>query len=149
MKRVAALLEEWADEIKPSREERNRWLKACWLHDALRGANLPIGISHGAAAADRAEQLGESDRGVLDAVRYHSVGYAGWDDVGRMLYLADFLEPGRTRRRKQRARWARQVPRDRDGVLREIVRRQLQSRLRMHKRIDPLTVEFWNALREE
>jgi len=144
--RVAALLEQWAREMKVSDRERSRWVKACWLHDALRDADLPPGVTHGGAAADRAEQLGESDRGVLDAVRYHSVGYAGWDDVGRMLYLADFLEPGRKGRRTERAQWAEQVPGDRDGILRLIVSQQIRTQLRAHRPIDPLTVAFWNSL---
>jgi HD superfamily phosphohydrolase YqeK len=148
IRRVAAMLEQWADETNASEEERNRWLKACWLHDALRDADLAPGASHGAAAADRAKRYGELDRGVLDAVRYHSVGYAGWDDVGKMLYLADFLEPGRRSRRKLRAEWAKRVPRHRDRVLREIVAQQLRGRLRTRRPIDPLTVTFWNSLAE-
>ncbi len=146
IKRVAALLEEWADAMEAPPAERRRWLRACWLHDALRGAELAPGLTHGGAAADRAEELGETDRGVLDAVRYHSVGYAEWDDVGKMLYLADFLEPGRKSRRKQRSRWAKQVPRNRDRVLREIVSLQMRSRLRAHRLIDPHTAAFWNSL---
>src|SRR3989442_7869952 len=83
-----------------------------------------------------------------DAVRYHSVGYAGWDDVGKMLYLADFLEPGRRSRRKQRAKLAKRVPRDRDGVLREIVALQVRARLHAGRSINPRTLEFWNSLTE-
>ena len=145
-RRVARLVAHWADEMDTSPRERTRWLKAVWLHDALRDARLPRGTTHGAAAADRAAREGETDHGVLDAVRYHSLGYAGWDDVGRMLYLADYLEPGRKGRRKERARLARRVPRDRDGVLREIVAQQMQSWLRTGRAIDPLTLEFWNSL---
>jgi len=148
IQRVAALLDEWADEMAVSREERSRWLKAAWLHDALRDAPATRGTTHGGAAADRAAQDGESDRGVLDAVRYHSVGYAGWDDVGKMLYLADFLEPGRRSRRKQRAKLAKRVPRDRDGVLREIVALQVRARLHAGRSINPRTLEFWNSLTE-
>ena len=148
IQRAAALVEEWADEMEVSPQERSRWLKAVWLHDALRDAPRTRGTTHGGAAADRAAQDGESDRSVLDAVRYHSFGYAGWDDVGRMLYLADFLEPGRRSRRKQRAKLAKRVPRDRDGVLREIVAQQVRSRLRAGRAIHPLTLEFWNSLAE-
>lgn len=79
-------------------------------------------------------------------MRYHSLGYAEWDDVGKMLYLADYLEHGRKGRRKERARLARRVPRDRDGVLREIVAQQMQSWLRIGRSIDRLTLEFWNSL---
>jgi HD superfamily phosphohydrolase YqeK len=146
IRRVAELLEHWADEMDVSRSERDRWLSAAWLHDALRDARLKRGTSHGAAAADRAEQEGESDRGVLDAVRYHSVGYAGWDDVGRMLYLADYLEPGRKRRAKQRAELAERVPRDCERVLREVVAQQIRAQLRFGRPIHPLTLEFWNSL---
>jgi len=129
----------------PTRERR-RWLAAVWLHDALRDARLPDGASHGAAAAERAARDGETDAGVLDAVRYHSVGYAGWDDVGKMLYLADNLEPGRRGRRKERARLVRRVRQERDSVLREVVAWQMEERLRAGRPIDPLTIAFWNSL---
>jgi len=119
---------------------------AVWLHDALRDARLPNGAGHGAAAADRAAEDGETDTGVLDAVRYHSVGYAGWDAVGRMLYLADNLEPGRKGQRRERARMARRVPHERDEVLREVVARQVEERLHAGRRIHPLTLAFWNSL---
>src|SRR5690242_16469012 len=95
IERVAQLLAAWADALGVSASERARWLKAAYLHDALRDAPLESAFAHGPAAAERAAQDGETDRGVLDAVRYHTLGYAAWDDVGRMLYLADFLEPGR------------------------------------------------------
>jgi HD superfamily phosphohydrolase YqeK len=146
VRRVAALLEKWADVMGVSPIERSRWLAACWLHDALRDTALPAGLTHGEAAADRAARSGESDHEVLDAVRFHSVGSATWDDVGTMLHLADFLEPGRRARRKRRAQWAKRVPHDRDRVLREIVAYQIRSRLRRHKPVDPLTTEFWNSI---
>ena len=146
IRRVAELVEWWAEEMGVARRERERWLTAVWLHDALRDADLPDGIGHGAAAAERAAREGESDAGVLDAVRYHGVGYAGWDDVGRMLYLADYLEPGRKGRRKERARLAKRVPHDRDGVLREVVAQQMEENLRTGRPIHPLTLEFWNSL---
>ena len=146
IRRVAGLVEAWASEIDVEPRERSRWLAAVWLHDALRDARLPAGTSHGAAAADRAARDGETDRGVLDAVRFHSVGYAGWDDVGRMLYLADYLEPGRKGRRKERAKLAKRVPRQRDAVLREVVARQIEEELAAGRPIDPLTLAFWNSL---
>jgi HD superfamily phosphohydrolase YqeK len=143
---VAALLDEWATEMGVSQRERTRWLKAAWLHDALRDASLPRGLMHGDAAADRAARDGESDQSVLDAVRYHSTGYAGWDSTGKMLFLADYLEPGRGHGSKQRAKLAKRVPRDRDDVLREVVSLQMRARLRTDRRIPPMMLEFWNAL---
>jgi HD superfamily phosphohydrolase YqeK len=145
IERVVALLEEWAEAMDVPDRERDRWVKAAWLHDALRDARLG-GTAHGPAAADRAARDGESDRGVLDAVRYHSSGYAGWDDVGKMLYLADCLEPGRTRNGKERASLAARVPRQRDRVLRKIVAYEIRWRVRAGRPVNPRLIEFWNAL---
>src|SRR5207248_4593216 len=114
IERVAALLAEWASAIRVPEGERARWLRAAWLHDALRDALAANELEHGPRAADRAALDGEADRGVLDAVRYHSVGYAGWDEAGRMLYLADYLEPGRKFGPEERAALRSRVPSERD-----------------------------------
>ena len=97
----------WAEQIGVPDSEKHRWLRAVWLHDALRDAAPeelekwaadspgPPELRHGPASAGRARAEGEDDRGVLDAVRYHSLGLAEWDMVGRILYCADYLDPGR------------------------------------------------------
>ena len=143
---VAALLARWADAMSVDGTERTRWLKAAYLHDALRDAPLATKLAHGPAAADRAAREGEADRGVLDAVRYHTLGYAGWDDVGRMLYLADFLEPGRAVAAEERRALAARVPRERDAILKEIARRRIEWVVRSGWPLAPETVGFWNAL---
>ena len=148
IERVVGLLDEWATAMDVPARERERWLRAGWLHDALRDAPLTNRLAHGPAAADRAAAEGERDRGVLDAVRHHTLGYAGWDDVGRMLYLADFLEPGReaSGARSDRAELAGRVPKDRDGELREIARRRLEWVLRSEWPLPVETVAFWNSV---
>ena len=66
IERVATLLAEWADAMQVSSRERGRWLRAAWLHDALKDAPTavlrryvdpadgPAAIWHGPAAARRA-----------------------------------------------------------------------------------------------
>ena len=144
--RVVDLLTGWAAAMGTAPAERARWLKAVWLHDALRDAPGTDELAHGPAAADRAAAEGERDRGVLDAVRYHSVGYAGWDAAGHMLYLADYLEPGRAFDPTGRAALAAQVPRDAGGVLREVARRRIKWTVESGWALRPETVAFWNAL---
>lgn len=156
--RVAALLDAWATKLAVPRAERDRWLRAAYLHDALRDADPEIlaglasdawgipALRHGPAAAVMAEREGERDRGILDAVRYHSVGYADWDDVGRMLYLADYLDPGRSFAHAEREALAGRVPQDGRGVLREVVRRRLAWLLKAGSPLLRETVDFWNAL---
>jgi len=146
IERVVALLGEWAGAMKVPQAERDRWLRAGWLHDALRDGPAASELDHGPLAAERAARDGERDRGVLDAVRYHSIGYAGWDDVGRMLYLADFLDPGRTFERDERRDLARRVPAERDAVLREVARRRIAWTVRSGWPLHEETVRFWNSL---
>jgi HD superfamily phosphohydrolase YqeK len=93
-----------------------------------------------------AERDGERDRGVLDAVRYHSLGYAGWDDVGRMLYLADYLEPGRRFRQAARRAMAERVPHEPARVLLEVARERLRWAVDAGRAVMTETIGFWNAL---
>lgn len=138
--------------------ERNRWLRAVWLHDALRDAPPeqlgqwaadspgPPSLQHGPASAARARAEGEADRGVLDAVRYHSLGLAEWDMVGRILYCADYLEPGRPFDREPRAELAEKLPADPSGVLRAVARYRLSHMVRSGWPLLEPTVRFWNSL---
>ena len=158
IERVAALVATWAERMGVPDSERNRWLKAVWLHDALRDASLetlsqwaasssgPIELWHGPAAAARAKAEGEIDRGVLDAVRYHSLGLAEWDMVGRVLYCADYLEPGRDFDPAARAELAAQFPRDAAGVIRAVARARLTYLARSGWPLPEPLVRFWNSL---
>lgn len=159
IERVAALLEQWADALAVSDRERTRWRKAAALHDALKDAPLAhqravardawdaAALVHGPAAAAMAAREGEEDRGLLDAVHYHSVGYAGWDDVGRVLFLADYLEPGRSFLKEERRRLATRVPDDAHDVLCHVLRRRLEHLDRVGVAPLPETLAFWRSLR--
>jgi HD superfamily phosphohydrolase YqeK len=158
VQRVAALALQWAEQMGVPDSERNRWLRAVWLHDALRdappellekwSANTPgpPELRHGPASSGWARAEGEQDRGVLDAVRYHSLGLAEWDMVGRILYCADYLEPGRAFDRERRAELAEQLPRDPGMVLREVARSRLLHTVESRWPILEPTARFWNSL---
>ena len=146
IERVVGLLDSWAAARRAPVAERARWLKAGWLHDALRDAPAADELAHGPMAAERAARAGETDRGVLDAVRYHSLGYAGWDDVGKMLYLADYLEPGRAFDREVRASLAARVAQDRDTVLEQVAARRVARVIDGRWPLVRETVDFWNSL---
>jgi HD superfamily phosphohydrolase YqeK len=156
--RVAQLVAHWAEQMGVPDSERHRWLRAVWLHDALRDAPAsdleqwaadtpgPSELRHGAASAARARAEGENDRGVLDAVRYHSLGLAEWDMVGRMLYCADYLEPGRPFDQEHRARLADRLPSDPQAVLREVARARLLHIVQSGWPVLEPTRRFWNSL---
>jgi 2-amino-4-hydroxy-6-hydroxymethyldihydropteridine diphosphokinase len=63
-----------------------------------------------------------------------------------MLYLADFLDPGRRFDADQRQAWAARVPADPATVLREVARARIERGLRKGWPLLPETVGFWNGL---
>ncbi len=156
--RVAVLACTWADAMGVDNGERARWLRAIGMHDALKDAPGALlaelvpefwgvpDLRHGPAAAALAEQSGETDRGVLEAVRYHSVGYAAWDSVGRILYLADYLEPGRSFLDHRQRELGSRVPRDTEGVLRIVAAERLCGIVAASLPLLREATEFWNAL---
>jgi HD superfamily phosphohydrolase YqeK len=157
--RVTSLLAEWADAMRIPPDERRDWIDVGRFHDALKDASereqrALVGntafepeMLHGPAVAAKLEADGERRRSVLDAVRYHTVGYLNWDRTGRALYMADFLEPGRKFSRRDRAFLATQVPHDFDGVFRQVVRARLEWSLHEGHSLFPETISLWNAVR--
>ncbi len=159
IERVTTLLSAWADALHISTAEREAWLQAGTLHDALRDApdaelraltgdsTRDAEVLHGPAAATLLESLGEQNQSVLLAVRHHTVGSVEWDRVGRALYMADFLEPGRTFTRRDRAFLAAHAPHDFDGVFRQVLLARIEYALREGYALFPETVSLWNAVR--
>ncbi|WP_455381090.1 bis(5'-nucleosyl)-tetraphosphatase (symmetrical) YqeK [Salinispira pacifica] len=53
-------------------------------------------LLHGRAAAlFLSGRFGVDNENVLDAIRHHTFGRAGYPDLGKALFLSDYLEPGR------------------------------------------------------
>ena len=131
--RVAALMREWAQALRLSADDVARWTAAGYLHDALRDADpavlrpevppefreLPGKLLHGPAVAERLD--GQADDELRDAIRCHTLGCPRFRTLGRALYLADFLEPGRDFKPEWTESLRRRMPHDMDGVLREVV----------------------------
>jgi HD superfamily phosphohydrolase YqeK len=159
IKRVTSLLRAWATAMRILPDEANAWIDAGTWHDALRDAPIPElrritgdrtspdGLLHGPAVAIRLEEEGEGRQDLIDAIRYHTVGSAKWDRIGRALYMADYLEPGRKFLAEDRGFLASQVPHNFDGVFRQVVRFRLEWSVREGNHIFPETVELWNSLR--
>ena len=159
IERVAALLTAWADQMAIDPGEAAAWHDAARWHDALRDApeqqlrelvpeaSYSGPMLHGPAAAARLAADGETRRSVLDAVRYHTVGCSRWDRTGRALFMADFLEPGRSFGLADRAFLTANVPHDFDGVFRQVVRQRLEWALREGNVLYHESVELWNSVR--
>lgn len=158
MARVAELMGVWAATLDLPEDERARWVAVGWLHDALRDAphdrlraevpeesrDLPGVVLHGPAAAERLK--GEADERVLRAIRYHTIGHPSLDRLGRALYLADFLEPGRDFEIEWRETLRARMPHDLTEVLLEVLGARLAHLVEVRKPIRPETAAFWSAV---
>lgn len=158
--RVTELLDEWAAGLHLPSDEARAWHDAGRLHDALRDApeselrrlagDLPeyeVDMLHGPAAAALLKAEGETRTELLDAIRFHTVGCARWERLGRALYMADYLEPGRKFSRADRAYLASQVPHDFEATFRQVLRNRLEWSLREGMRLFPEAVALWNSVR--
>lgn len=160
MRRVSDLLGGWADALDLTQEERLRWRAAGYLHDVLREAppeelrpwvgaefrSLAGKLLHGPAAAARLRAEGVEDEAFLTAVAYHTLGHPDLDDMGRALFIADYIEPGRRYEPGWLATLRARMPGGRDAVLREVLRARIDRQLREGRPLRPETVAFWNGV---
>lgn len=158
IQRVTGLLNAWAAAMRLPPAEARAFVDAGVLHDALRDATeaelrgitgdteSPVGLLHGPAAAIMLEKDGATRADVLDAIRYHTVGNVRWGIIGRALFMADFLEPGRKFMRQDRYFMSLQVPKSFDAVFRQVVRMRLEWTVREGNQIFPETAALWNSL---
>ncbi len=160
MARVAALLREWGEARGDDSRDVERWAAAGYLHDVLRDAkpdglraalsepldHLPDEVIHGPAAADRLRRGGVVDEPLLTAIAFHTLGSPDFGDIGKALYVADFLEPGRKVQPKWRARRRDEMPEGLDSVAQAIVGKRIQFLLRKGRPVPPETLGLWNVL---
>lgn len=159
IERVTALLDRWAGEMAIGPDEVQSWRDAGLLHDALRDApeerlralvpraDFTSEMLHGPAAAEMLEREGERRAALLEAIRWHTVGSASWARLGRALFMADFLEPGRSFARADRAYLAKHVADDFDATFRQVLRMRIDHALREGHTLFPETVALWNRVR--
>jgi len=160
VERVAALMGEWADTLGLGDEETRRWKATGYLHDALRDADpdslrplvpqtfrhLTGKLLHGPAAAEKLRQEGIDDESLLTAVAYHTIGHVQLDDLGRALFIADYIEPGRKYEPARLSRLRARMPADRDAVLVEVLRSRMERLLGEGRGMRAETAMFWNSI---
>jgi HD superfamily phosphohydrolase YqeK len=162
MRRVAALMTDWARALELSRADSIRWSAAGLLHDVLRDAtpavllplvppplrDLPPSLLHGPAAGVKLREHGVTDKSLLNAIMYHPIGHPDLDALGRALFVADHIEPGRTHDPQGLAVLRARMPAAADPVVREVLRRRVRYQLDRAGQLRAETIAFWNVLME-
>ena len=117
-------------------EELTFWTERDW----------DLALLHGPACAERLREEGVEDESLLRAITYHTLGHPDLDDLGRHLYLADFLEPGREILPDVRERLRSILPGQPLEALLSVVALRIAHRLEVRGSIRRETVAFWNRL---
>lgn len=108
--------------------------------------DLPPHARHGPAAAILLWRDGVEDMELLGAIRWHTLGSAGFGLLGRALYAADYLEPGRPWRQEWRKELRSRVPDELEAVLIEIVTNRIDYLLLAGRPVHPRTAGFRESI---
>ena len=160
MRRVSNLLREWAVVRGESDDEIIRWAASGYLHDVLRDAEpaelkeivgvesqgVPSTALHGPAAATRLRSEGVFDEDLLLAVAYHTFGHPDFGTLGTALYVADFLEPGRSDQQNWRAALRDRMPSELEAVALEIAAARVTRLVERRQALRSETASFWSSL---
>jgi 2-amino-4-hydroxy-6-hydroxymethyldihydropteridine diphosphokinase len=160
IERVAALLGDWASVLALPDTDCIRWRAAGFLHDALREVppedlrdvvppslrTLSGKLLHGPAAAERLRRDGVDDESLLRAVAYHTIGHPELDQLGRALFIADYIEPGRRYAPDRLAVLRARMPAAFNEVLEDVLRERIARQLGEGRSIRSETIAFWNAV---
>lgn len=89
---LAAILHDFAKNF-PAQKLKQRITDSSLPKDLL---HYDVELWHGPVAAILLEdELGVDDGNIINAVRYHTTGRANMSDLELVVYLADYIEPGR------------------------------------------------------
>ncbi|WP_409297569.1 bis(5'-nucleosyl)-tetraphosphatase (symmetrical) YqeK [Peribacillus sp. SCS-26] len=90
------------------------------------------------------EEAGIQDPEILDAIKFHTSGRAGMSLLDKIIYLADYIEPGRDFPGVNEVR--KTAERDLDSAVIEAMRNTIMFLLTKNQPIFPETFEAYNYL---
>ncbi len=102
MAAIAGLLHDCAKDLS-DRET----LDYCWTHGIMLNEveKKQVFLMHGAVGAKIAqEKYGVENEAILNAIKYHTTGYSEMSMMDKIIFLADYIEPGRTHSEVDNAR---------------------------------------------
>lgn len=141
---VVALMHDFAKEM-PADSMLELALKF-WPNEELKLAN--DNIWHGPAAAQLCkDQFGCNDQSMLNAIAGHTIGWFEMDQLAKILYMADYIEPGRNFKGVEKARQLTNESLDKacEFKMTETIRYLIKQRVI----IFPGTIDIYNAWIEQ
>ena len=108
-------------------------------------SRLPV-MLHGPVAAAELEREGLRDARVLEAVRWHTTGRRGLGDVGKVVLLADKLDPQKAARYPYQDEIWRLASESLDAAIARFLSLSTADHLRQGRLVHPESIEFRNEL---
>lgn len=108
--------------------------------------DFPI-LLHGPVGAEllrREEDL--TDHGLYEAVRWHSTAHASLDALGKLVFLADKLDPQKASVYSYQAKLHDMALEDLDLALLEFLSREMAARVERGETVHPASVDARNSL---
>ncbi|MCH8801915.1 MAG: bis(5'-nucleosyl)-tetraphosphatase (symmetrical) YqeK [Chloroflexi bacterium] len=108
--------------------------------------DFPI-LLHGPVGAEllrREEDL--TDHGLYEAVRWHSTAHASLDALGKLVFLADKLDPQKASVYSYQAKLHDMALEDLDLALLEFLSREMATRIQRGETVHPASVDARNSL---
>ena len=98
----------------------------------------------GAALLRKEDDL--TDLALYEAVRWHSTAHASLDDLGKLIFLADKLEPQKAAVYSYQARLHEMALESLDLALLEFLTREMAARIEKGETVHPASVDARNSL---
>ncbi len=140
--RLAALLHDISKEMPLIKQIAYVKLAGIELDDCQK--KIPAIIHAPAAVGFIQEKWEINDPDILEAVRYHTTGHPEMGDLAKIIFAADFIEPGRKFSRLEKVREI--LPSDLTKGLIMICNEMVYYHLQANKLIHPTTIELRNKL---
>ena len=108
--------------------------------------DFPLLLHGPVGAALLRKEDGLADHGLYEAVRWHSTAHASLDDLGKLIFLADKLEPQKAAVYSYQARLHEMALESLDLALLEFLTREMAARIEKGETVHPASVDARNSL---
>jgi predicted HD superfamily hydrolase involved in NAD metabolism len=108
--------------------------------------DFPI-LLHGPVGAELLRKEDNlTDHSIFEAVRWHSTAHASLDDLGKLIFLADKLDPQKAAVYSYQARLHEMALESLDLALLEFLTREMAARIEKGETVHPASVDARNSL---
>lgn len=107
---------------------------------------LPI-MLHGPVGAESVRQEnGLTNHEVLEAVRWHSTGHPNLSPLGKLVFIADKLDPQKVAAYPYQSDLRKMAEEDIDSAVLEFLSREVANRIQRREPVHPISIETINCL---